>query len=782
MVGVLNIQSDYCYENGNYKFELLWDSNELLLLRAFGNASQNDYNVVAKDIKKFIKEYFPNGKKFYLAHDYSKLKGAPLANRHSHVKWLDEIYKQLHGLFFIKADWRMNIIMKTAMFFSKNIKSINIVDSINEIIEFIKNDKLNRVDSTLKNSELFDDLWSKERKYLTFNGGSYKIAKKESWSSYFRDGEVFGTCSCVEGDIFIRQFFGQSKKDDVVFYNKLFNTIVDEMLPNGESYYLLIDFEAVSSATLGSRKAFEEWLSANIKKIKKGFLYNMTPLTSIMAKVALSLFSKYSKVEIVKNFEEAFSGVLEDRGNLKKDNLKNIHDETEDINSLKKELSEMKIHYKEQIQKLFEIIGGISWDDKFTPQEVDIAPDDPFVDLFYVVGMLQQDIQEMIQELKNLMHEAKLAKEKAEESDRLKSVFLANMSHEIRTPMNGILGFVDLLKEDNLTKEQNISYLNIIEKSGNHLLQLINNIIDISKIESGMLVVKNSECDINALLFEIYSFFQSGNGKKGVTIELNIPNINKSNYILTDETFLRQILTNLVGNGVKFTHKGSIKISYTISESKEKIVFSIKDTGVGISKEKQQMIFERFRQADDSVTRKYGGSGLGLAITKALVELLDGEISLISEKGIGSEFIISIPYTKIEKNSVKTNEKRFEFDFKKDRKILVVEDDDVSFFYLETLLKKSEIQITRAKDGAEAVEKSNSEKFDLILMDIQLPIMSGYEATSKIREFDKNIPIIAQTANALAGDQEKALKYGCTDYISKPIQRKKLIETLNKYL
>ncbi|MBN2695342.1 response regulator [bacterium] len=782
MIGVLEIQNSYCYESGNYKFELLWDKDELLLLRAFGNATQKDYSIVAKKTKEFISKYFSEDKKFYLAHDYSKLKGAPIANRHAHIKWLDEIYRQLYGLFFIKANWRMNVIMKTAMFFSKNIDNINIVDSIDEIISFIKSDKVNRVESVFKKNEIFNDLWSKEKKYITFNNIDYRIAQKDSWSAFYRDGSVYGTCDCVEGDIFIRQFRGDSKKEDIVFYNKLFNRIVDEMLPNGEHYYLMIDFELVTSATLTSRKAFEEWLSINIKRIKRGYLYNMTPLTSVMAKVALSLFSKYSKIEIVKNFDEAFSKVLEDRGDIERENQKIKNNEIDDINSLKREISEMKMHYKEQIQKLFEIIGGISWDDKFIPREADISPDDPFADLFYVVGMLQQDIQEMIQELKNLMKEAQIAKERAEESDRLKSVFLANMSHEIRTPMNGILGFVDLLKDNDLTENQKLSYLNIIEKSGNHLLELINNIIDISKIESGMLATKKTECDINGLLFEIYSFFQSGNGKKGVSIILDLKTVETTHYIFIDETFLRQILTNLVGNALKFTHNGSITISYVVSDDKTKIIFSIKDTGIGISKEKQKMIFERFRQADDSVTRKYGGSGLGLAITKGLTELLGGEISLKSEEGIGSEFIVTIPYEKIEKKHSKHQEKNINISLKLNKKILVVEDDDVSFFYLETLLKKSGLEITRAKDGLEAIEKSKSVNFDLILMDIQLPIMSGYEATAKIREYNKEIPIIAQTANALAGDQDKTLEAGCTDYISKPIQKRKLFEILERYL
>ncbi len=375
--------------------------------------------------------------------------------------------------------------------------------------------------------------------------------------------------------------------------------------------------------------------------------------------------------------------------------------------------------------------------------------------------------------------ELKAALEKALESDRLKSAFLSNMSHEIRTPMNGILGFINLLNEPNLTKSQIGQYSAIINKSGDRLLNTINDIIDISRIEAGEVVVSTTETSLNDELNELYSFHSPEAKLKGLSFLL-IP-CTENLTISTDSHKLHGILTNLIKNAIKYTEKGSITFGYFLK--KNFIEFYVKDSGIGIPKNRMEAIFNRFEQADIEDTRVFEGSGLGLAISKAYIEMLGGEIFVESEEGIGSTFTFKLPYTKKRTEEIEQQPENFnkETASMKNLNLLVVEDDEVSSELLETIFIDTFQKITFVENGIEAIElcKKNPE-IDLVLMDIKMPGMNGYEATREIRKFDKDLIIIAQTAYAMFGDKEKAIEAGCNDYISKPINKILLLKIINK--
>ena len=386
-----------------------------------------------------------------------------------------------------------------------------------------------------------------------------------------------------------------------------------------------------------------------------------------------------------------------------------------------------------------------------------------------------------ISELKRSEEELIKAKEKAEESDRLKSAFLANMSHEIRTPMNGILGFTGLLKEPKLTGEEQQQYIKIIEQSGDRMLNTINDIINIAKIESGQMEISLSGTNVNEQIEYIYSFFKPEVEQKGLQISFKNALPAKDAVIKTDREKIYGILTNLVKNAIKFTFVGSIELGY--EKKGEFLEFYVKDTGIAIPEERQEAIFDRFVQAHAGNRRAFQGVGLGLSISKAYVEMLGGRIRVESEEGKGSVFHFTIPYNPQAENSsardVPAAEKEIQI---KPLKILIAEDDEKSEILISITIRKFGKEILKAGNGVEAVELCRrNPDLDLILMDIEMPGMDGYEAARQIRQFNKDIVIIAQTAYAFPGEREKAIAAGCNDYIAKPFNKTSLITLLKKY-
>jgi CheY-like chemotaxis protein/nitrogen-specific signal transduction histidine kinase len=385
------------------------------------------------------------------------------------------------------------------------------------------------------------------------------------------------------------------------------------------------------------------------------------------------------------------------------------------------------------------------------------------------------------------------AKEHSEESDRLKSAFLANMSHEIRTPMNGILGFAELLKLPNLSVEDQSKYLNIIELSGKRMLNIVNDIVDISKIESGVMEVDMSSTNVNTQLEDLHAFFKPEADKKGLQFSFKSALSSIESCISTDKEKLYGILTNLIKNAIKFSDTGSIEYGYEIRNNDNQLYleFFVKDSGHGIPLNRQEAIFGRFIQADISNKSAYQGAGLGLSISKAYVEMLGGKIWLQSEPEIGTTFYFTIPFSKepcveiMNENEVVETEiiEKPAFKALNKLKILIVEDDEGLEFLLTETVREYCDEPLIARDGMEAVEIcSKNPDLDLILMDIRLPKMDGYEATTEIRKFNQQVPIIAQSACVFFSEQEKAIEVGCNDFVSKPIDYPLLKSLIEKHL
>jgi two-component system sensor histidine kinase EvgS len=382
------------------------------------------------------------------------------------------------------------------------------------------------------------------------------------------------------------------------------------------------------------------------------------------------------------------------------------------------------------------------------------------------------------------------AKEKALEASRLKSEFLANMSHEIRTPMNAILGFTDLINASLEDRKQK-SRLDAIKTAGKNLLTLINDILDLSKIEAGKFELHYEPIDPRALIEEVRQIFSARIAEKNLEFDVWVdPELPEG--LLLDEVRLRQALFNLIGNAVKFTDEGGVKLRvenvYKAEDrSKVDLLFSVEDTGVGVPKESQKEIFESFKQQEGQSARKYGGTGLGLAITKRLVEMMGGEISVESEPGVGSKFLIrlrDVAAASIRRSTLKEAVERLDRIKFGEATVLVVDDIKTNRDLIVEFFATTAVSAVVAENGAEAIEAAKESKPNAILMDIRMPVMDGYEATRRIRKSPeiKDTPIIAVTASAMKGDEDKILGSGFDDYLVKPVQFEGLMATLKKYL
>ncbi|WP_421920510.1 PAS domain S-box protein [Marinifilum sp.] len=366
----------------------------------------------------------------------------------------------------------------------------------------------------------------------------------------------------------------------------------------------------------------------------------------------------------------------------------------------------------------------------------------------------------------------------AERSDRLKSEFLQNLSHEIRTPMNAILGFTEFLELESISSEKRNQYIGIIKNSGFQLLRIIDDILEISALETKHVQLIEDDFNLNNLLTELFTIFQPQSKKQKLALYLHKDLNDDCCEIRSDELKLKKILINLIENALKFTNSGSIEIGYY--SNKSNLELYVKDTGIGIEPERHTHIFERFSQAEGDISKKLGGLGLGLSIVKENVKLLKGNIRLISELGKGSMFIISLPNCLISTHIRSTEEEKD----KKQYNILIAEDEEINYFYFKSLMEKiaPHCKLEHAKNGTEALEMCKEKDFDIVFMDIKMPEMNGYEATAKIKKIKPNQNIVAQTAYSTNEDKIKARVAGCNEFLSKPLSLKNVQNLLDKYL
>lgn len=411
------------------------------------------------------------------------------------------------------------------------------------------------------------------------------------------------------------------------------------------------------------------------------------------------------------------------------------------------------------------------------------------------VQIKNEELEKHKQHLEELVEERTLdlevARLKAEESDRLKSAFLANMSHEIRTPMNAIIGFAMLLDKEDFSHEEKNEFVQNIVQNSESLLRLIEDILDMSKIEAGQIKLVNEVCYLNSFLNNLYLRLNQKKSlidKLDVELILDIPQ-NNDMVILVDETRLNQVMTNLLENAFKFTDSGHIKFGYRIQENMGNAIvhFYVEDTGIGIPEAELENIFKRFRKGTRGPKEKiYRGTGLGLYISKSIVQLLGGNIWTESTVKKGTTFYFTIPYKEVitDKNILKGEKKEKQsINNFENKTILIAEDEDSNYNFISTVLKNTKATLIRAIDGQETLEmfKKNNQ-INLVLLDIQMPVMDGYKAARELKAMNRKIPIIAQTAFAMSDQREAILGAGCDDYISKPYKPKELIEIIRRYI
>lgn len=443
--------------------------------------------------------------------------------------------------------------------------------------------------------------------------------------------------------------------------------------------------------------------------------------------------------------------------------------------------------YKSEIRQKGEIKGWESiWIKKdgtkiYVSEYARMVRDSEGNELYY------EGVVEDITKRKKAEQELKNALEKAEESDRLKTAFLSTMQHELRTPLNGILGFSELLAQEEGFSDEEKDYINMIHESGKNLLRIINDILDASLITAGKVRLAKQNIRLDELFEEIYKDYQQtieeGKDKQQLRLKLTKELKNEEAQMVSDPVRLRQVMSNLLDNAIKFTYKGTVEFGYTRQPNGE-LLFFVKDTGIGIPDEKQGIIFDMFRQGEETDTREFGGSGLGLSISKTLVEMMGGRIWANSTQGQGSNFQFTLPHKLPDKpvanmiSSKRAKERNW-----KDKTILITEDNFSNFLLLKTFLKKTGATLIHAKNGEEALRfvKKHPE-INLVLMDIQLPGISGYHTTEKIKEQHKDLKIIAVTAYATEMDKETCMEAGCDDHIPKPINKKLFFDVLDQYL
>lgn len=400
-------------------------------------------------------------------------------------------------------------------------------------------------------------------------------------------------------------------------------------------------------------------------------------------------------------------------------------------------------------------------------------------------------LKEEISERKHIESELRRAKILAEESDKLKTAFLANMSHEIRTPMNAIIGFTEMLRTDDYSKEEHDEFFSLIIENSRNLLKTIDNIIDIAKIEAGQLKISKSRCSANKILYDNYYAFEKKKAKLDkamIRFEARQYKENENLYFQSDPIRIKQVLNNLIENAFKYTFEGTVEVGYNLitDDGREYIDFYVKDSGEGVASGKMESIFRRFTQASEDYMSTTGGTGLGLAISRNIARLMKGDIRLESSVGEGSVFHFLIPYIPIaqtfdpDQHTKKVSKKEL---YWPDKTVLIAEDKDSNFNLLEIMLRKTRVKIERAYNGKQALDYVlGGNDVNLVLMDVRMPVMNGYEATEHIKKFSPSLPVVIQTAFALSGERENSFEAGCDEYLSKPIKATDLYEVMKRFL
>ncbi|MFK3800244.1 MULTISPECIES: response regulator [unclassified Pseudomonas] len=445
----------------------------------------------------------------------------------------------------------------------------------------------------------------------------------------------------------------------------------------------------------------------------------------------------------------------------------------------------LSLSLSQPISAMSDAVKAIQHGDYTAP--LPVADDAELGDLARHINNLALGLEKASREQKKAMDELIRTREEAERANSAKSEFLAMMSHELRTPMNGVLGMLQLMETTRMTEEQ-AEYAALATESTEHLLRVINDILDFSRFERDALELENISFNLADLIATSVQAFAHNAQQRGLALELELPPGMDLLRVKGDPTRIRQILVNLIGNALKFTEFGSVRVETGWQQTDaQHILFTcaVRDSGIGISAQLVESMFDAFQQADNSISRRYGGTGLGLPIARNLAERMGGSLRAQSSEGIGSVFTLQIPLQRVaQEDPLPTPGAVGEMPQERDGCVLLVEDNPVNRTVVEAMLRSLGLQVSAAGDGAEAVSMASKEKYALILMDCRLPVMDGYEATRRIRELPglDTLPIIALTANARHGDRDICLQAGMNDYLAKPFKRTDLQQVLQRWL
>ena len=750
--------------------------------------------------EEILKEYGLREKGYYYILDNTHVRGTSIEVRSKYTPFLNREAEFMKSHILVGLTPVLHFISEIALRLTKRyditeyhndlLSAITSIDESRTRTTFKKKSTSNNQTKVFKehkieeeNIKVVEEESTDKLELQTFkiDNSEEKIWRYKNGSKYYVYGEIID-----ERVIYCRQAGLRTTNDIMAFFS-----INYEMLDtiDNTNTILIQDIGQAKDLVNKNRKKIVSFFQSLKGKI--GTLIFINPSTYQKASILMSkfLFPPQFNIHIVGTKGEAFSLAYQ----IKVNGTTTIID--------KKEVGHTKSSSEvdERIQQLLNIVGRISWDPTFDLEySEDIIGNDEFSILFESFEMLRGDIMSMKKDLESYSGklevevqkatdrlkkqnlELEKAKEEAEKANKLKSAFLANISHEIRTPMNAIVGLTEILKEDNISASDRKSYLEIISKSNKHLLNLINDVVDISKIESKEMSISLHNFNLNELMKDLLSsqkiMAKSFSKSPDIEYELSLGLPDEQSCIKSDSTRLKQILINLLNNAYKFTDSGKIIFGYSLD--KDILRFFVQDTGIGIEESKLKSIFDRFTQAESNTTRKYGGTGLGLSISKSLVELCGGEMTVESTFGKGSKFIFTIPYIlNLNPSSISNTEITNKAYGKLN--ILIAEDDDINFVVLKAMLSSVNCNIKRAATGIEAVEEiKKNQDYDIILMDIQMPEMGGLEATKLIQEITRDIPIIAQTANAFENEMTLIKEAGCVDYLTKPINKETLIKSI----